>query len=147
MAQFGRPEADTYRDTAWTEDDGTTDALFGEIDESSASDTDYIKTSVAPTSDVYVTRLSDVEDPISSSGHVVRYRYAKSAAGGAAVDLTVQLRQGYVDEGTMGTLIAEWTHTDISDTFTTQNQTLAGAEADSITDYTALYLRFVANQP
>lgn len=147
MAQFGRPSADTYRDAAWTEDDGTTDALFGEIDESVASDTDYIKTSVAPTSEAYVTALTTVEDPISSSGHVVRYRYAKSAAGGAAVDLTVELRQGYVNEAGQGTLIATWSHTDISDVFTTQTQTLSGAEADSITDYADLFLRFVANQP
>ena len=145
MAQFGRPSADTYRDS-WEEDDGTTDALYGEIDETVADDGDYIRTVIGPSNDVYVTKLSNLEDPSSSGGHIVRYRYAKSSSGGAQIDLTVQLRQGYVDEGTPGTQIAQWAHTNISDTWTTQQQTLSGAEADSITDYTSLYLRFLANQ-
>lgn len=99
----------------------------------------------APTNDVYVCRLSDLEDPVASSGHIIRYRYRKNTTGGAQVDLTVQLRQGYVSEGTPGTLIEEWVHTNI-DAITTAEQTLGGTEADTITDYTALFLRFVANQ-
>lgn len=147
MAQFGRPSADTFRDTAWTEDDGTTDALFGEIDESVASDTDYIKTSAAPTSDVYVTKLTSLEDPVSSSGHVLRARIAKDASGGAQIDFTVELRQGYASEASPGTLICTIPSTsDVSNSFTDYSHTLSGAEADSITDYTDLYVRIVANQ-
>lgn len=145
MAQFARPSADTsiggYKDQA----DGTTD-IFQAIDEVSPSDADYIKSASAPSNAPYVTKLSSIEDPQSSGGHVVRYRYAKSAAGGAQINLVVQLRQGYTSEGSPGTLIAEWTHNDISESFTTQNQTLSGAQADAITDYTDLYLRYVANQ-
>ena len=146
MAQFGRPSADTNNDGAWTEDDGTSTTIFSEIDESSADSADYIRSALAPTSDPYVTKLTTLEDPVSSSGHHVRYRYGKDASGGAQIDLTVQLRQGYTDEGSPGTLIKEWTHTDISDTPADADQTLSGGEADSITDYTDLYLRFVANQ-
>lgn len=145
MAQFGRPSTDTTRDN-WEEDDGTTTNIFDQIDEAVVDDADYIRTGLAPTSDVYVTKLTTLEDPVSSSGHVVRYRYGKDASGGAQIDLTVQLRQGYVNEGSPGTLIAQWVHTNISNTLTTAAQTLAGAEADAITDYTDLYLRFVANQ-
>lgn len=145
MAQFGRPSTDTTRDN-WEEDDGTTTSIFDQIDEAVIDDADYIRTVLAPTSDVYVTKFTTLEDPVSSTGHIVRYRYGKSAAGGAQIDLTVELRQGYVNEGAQGTLIKQWTHTNISETLTTAAQTLSGAEADSITDYTDLYLRIVANQ-
>jgi hypothetical protein len=145
MAQFARPSADTSIG-GYTDQAGGTTNIYGTIDETVASDADYIKSALAPSNAPYVTKLSNIEDPVSSTGHVVRYRYAKNAAGGAAINLTVQLRQGYTNEGSPGTLIKEWVHNDISETAATQAQTLSGAEADSITDYTALYLRFVANQ-
>jgi hypothetical protein len=146
MAQFARPSTDTLVDN-WQEDDGTADSLFGEIDETVADDGDFIRTVLSPTNDVYVTKLSSVEDPISSSGHIVRYRYGKSAAAGEQIDLIVQLRQGYVNEGTPGTLIASATHTDVAAAFVDGSFTLSGAEADAITDYSNLFLRFVANKP
>lgn len=147
MAQFARPSVDTTVDN-WAEDDDTTDALFGEIDETSFNDADYIKSQLTPTSDVYVCKLSSVADPLSSINHTVRYRYSKNAAGGDQIDLTVQLRQGYVSEGTPGTLIATiGTHTNISDTWTAGSYTLSAGEADAITNYADLYLRFVANKP
>ena len=145
MAQFGRPSADTLRDN-WTTDSGGTTNLYQTIDESTASDADYIKTGAAPTNDVYVTALSTLEDPVSSSGHVVRFRYSKDAASGAQIDLTVQLRQGYTNESSLGTLIASTAVTNISNSWTDGSFTLSGAEADSITNYGSLYLRFVANQ-
>ena len=111
-----------------------------------ADDADYIQSALAPSNAAYVTKLTSVEDPQSSSGHVVRYRYQKNAAGGAQIDLTVELRQGYVSEGSPGTLIAQWVHTDIPSAWTGQAQTLSGAQADSISDYGSLFLRFVSNQ-
>ena len=147
MAQFGRPSVDTTRDN-WEEDDGTTVDIFDQIDESAFDDADYIRTVLTPTSDVYVTKLTTVEDPLSSAGHTVRFRSAKSAAGGDAIDLTVQLRQGYVSEGTPGTLIATVaTLTNIGETFATTTYNLSGAEADAITNYADLYLRFLGNKP
>ena len=97
MAQFGRPEADSSIGTYTDQAAGTTN-IYTTIDESSASDADYIQSVSAPSSAPYVTRLSDMEDPVSSSGHVVRWRRQKNAAGGATVNLTVQLRQGYTNE-------------------------------------------------
>lgn len=145
MAQIARPTVDTTRDNWTTQADGTT-SLFGTIDEVSASEADYIKTGLAPTNDVYVTKLGSLEDPQSSSGHVVRWRYQKDAAAGATIELTTQLRQGYTNEGSLGTLIASHTDSDVPATITAGSITLSGAEADSITDYTSLYLRWVANQ-
>jgi hypothetical protein len=145
MAQFARPTADLVNQS-WTEDDGTTTDLFDQIDESVADDGDFVQSAVAPTSDVYAVDLGTLEDPVSSTGHVVRYRYKKNTSGGSQIDLTVQLRQGYVNEGTQGTLIASAAHTNISDTITAGSITLSGGEADSITNYADLQLRFVANQ-
>lgn len=145
MAQFGRPSTDTTNE-GYTDQAGGGTNIFQSIDESVASDADFIKSALTPTNDVYVTKLTSIEDPISSINHVVRYRYAKDAAGGAQIDLTVQLRQGYTNEGAPGTLIAQWLHTNIAETFTAAAQTLSGAEADSITNYADLFLRFVANQ-
>lgn len=146
MAQFGRPSTDTTRDN-WEEDDGTTVNIFDQIDEAVADDLDYIRTVLTPTSDVYVTKLTTLEDPVSSAGHIVRYRYRKDADAGDQIDLTVQLRQGYVSEVSLGTLIHSEVHTNIPGTgWTAGTFTLSGAEADSITDYTDLYLRFVGNK-
>lgn len=145
MAQFGRPSTDTTRE-AWEEDDGTTTDIFDQIDEASADDGDYIRSALVPTNDVYVTKLTGVTDPLQSSGHVVRYRYGKDTTGGAQIDLTVQLRQGYVNEGSPGTLIASQTHTNVAVFPVAGSFTLSGAEADSITNYSDLFLRFVANQ-
>lgn len=39
------------------------------------------------------------------------------------------------------------THTNISSGWTAGSYTLSGAEADAITDYTNLYIRFLANKP
>jgi hypothetical protein len=147
MAQFARPSVDTTRDN-WEEDDGTTTDIWDQIDEVASDDADYIRTVLTPTSDVYVCKLTSVEDPISSINHIVRYRYGKDAASGDQIDLTVQLRQGYVSEGTPGTLIATiGTHTNIASGWTAGSYTLSGAEADAITNYADLYLRFVANKP
>lgn len=148
MAQFGRPSTDTYNGDGWTEDDGTSVDMYLEIDESSFDDADYVKSINAPTADAYVTRLTSVTDPVSSSGHIVRWRRRAPVVGGASITLQVQLRQGYVNEGTPGTLIAERAATAVTDTaFTADSITLSGAEADAITNYGDLFLRFVANQP
>lgn len=145
MAQFGRPSSDTTRDN-WEEDDGTIVSIFDQIDEVAADDLDYIRTVATPTADVYVTKLTTLSDPLSSTGHIVRYRYGKDTAGGAQIDQVVQLRQAYVSEAAQGTLIASATHTNVAVVWVAGTFTLSGAEADSITDYADLYLRFTGNQ-
>lgn len=147
MAQFARPTTDTTNDGAWTDQGGGSTNLFQTIDESTASDADYIRTALAPSSDVYVTELTNLVDPLSSSGHIIRWRRGKDAASGATVNETVQLRQGYTNEGSPGTLIATAVSAAATpDSFTDTSYTLSGAEADAITDYTSLFLRFLANQ-
>lgn len=146
MPQFARPSADTTLGT-FTDQGGGSTNIYTTIDEVVASDADYIRSAAVPVASVYVTLLSSVEDPQSSSGHVLRYRYAKDAAGGGQINLTaVQLRQGYVSEASQGTLIASTSQTNISETFTTGTLTLSAAETDSITNYAALFVRIVVDQ-
>lgn len=146
MAQLAVPAAD-ITNQGYLDEAGVSTTIYSSIDEASpGDDNDYIYSATAPSSDVYVCQLSAVTDPVSSSDHIVRYRYLKSNVGGAQIDLTIQLRQSYASEGAPGTLVKQWSHTDISDEVTQVSQTLSGAEADSITNYADLFLRFVFNQ-
>lgn len=147
MPQFARPDADTTLGNFQDQAGGTTN-IFGSIDEASANDADYIRSPTSPASEVYVCRLSDVTDPVSSSGHTMRMRTSTDLDAQEVLDFTQQLRQGYVNEGSPGTLIASQSRAGVSSSaWTTSSYTLSGAEADAITDYTALFFRFVVNKP
>lgn len=147
MPQFARPDQDTtignYADHA-----GGTTNIYTTIDESSASDADFIRSPVSPVNEVYVCRLSDVVDPVSSSNHIIRMRTSCDQDAQEVLDFTQQLRMSYTNEGAQGTLIASQSRTGVSSTtWTTSSYTLSGGEADAITDYTALYFRFSINKP
>lgn len=147
MPQFARPDGTTTLGNFQDQAGGTTN-IHLTIDEAVASDADYIRSPTSPASQVYVCSLSDVTDPVSSSGHIMRMRTATDLASQEAIDFTQQLRQGYVSEASLGTLIASQSRTGVtSTTFTDSAYTLSAAEADSITDYTALFYRFVVNKP
>lgn len=126
----------------WMTNTGATTDLFDALNETTYSDADFIKSEETPSASPCVVKLGNITDPESSTGHILRYRYGKE--GGAAINITVQVRQGYVNEGSLGTLIKEWVHTNVS-ALTTAEQTLSGAEADSITNYTSLFVRMVGN--
>lgn len=146
MPQFGRPIADTVIG-AYTDEAGGTANIFEGIDEVTPEDVEFVRSEVGPSSSVYACALtSSLEDPLASTGHIIRSRANKSAAGGAQIDLTVQLRQGYVNEGAQGTLIATLSQSDIDENFTTYAYTLSSGEADAITDYTDLAYRNLMNQ-
>lgn len=147
MPQFARPDADTTLGNFQDQAGGTT-SIFGSIDEATANDADFIRSPTSPISEVYVCRLSDVTDPASSTGHVMRMRTATDLNNQESLDFTQQLRQGYVSEGTPGTLIATNSRAGVtSNTFTDTAHALSGAEADAITDYTDLFFRFIVNRP
>ncbi len=138
MAQFARPDTDVTLNN-WSDDGGGNTNIFQAIDEVSFSDTDFVRSPNNPASSAfYEPGLSNPTDPVSSTGHIVRYRYRKSGSGGRTIQIQVALYQG-------ATQIAIGTaHTDISGTFVAGTFTLTGTEADNITDYTDLRLRFVA---
>ena len=148
MPQFARPSADTNNPDAYTDQAGGSTNIYTTIDEVSQDNADYIRTVASPSSDVYVTKLTNITDPVSSASHVMRMATAVDVASQESLDFTQQLRQGYVSEGSQGTLIASQSRTGVTSTaFTVSTYTLSGAEADAITDYTSLYYRFLINKP
>lgn len=136
MAQFARPDSDVAAG-GWTPQGGPV-TLFDALNEITPDDLDFIESANNPALDTSEVGLSNVDDPAVSTGHVLRYRYAKDTAGGRQIDLTVTLLQG-------ATTIASFNHVNISDVITQQNQTLTGPQADAITDYTDLRIEFIAD--
>ena len=137
LIQVARPVS-TVSAGAWTDQvGGTTDMHSPLADE---TDSTYIQSEFDPNTSVVEVALGALSDPGGSTGHVLTYRYAKDPAGSAQMNLTVQLRQG------TSTTIASATHTDISSSIVTGTLTLSGAEADAITDYADLRLRFIGTQ-
>ena len=132
MAQFARPDADVSLG-------GWSNPSWSTIDEVTASDVDKTVSPTAPANATLVVGLSDVEDPQVGTGHIIRYRYQKSAAGGAQIDLTVRLLELAVERKV-------WTHTNIANGWADAAQTLLAAEADAIGVYADLRLEFKANQ-
>jgi hypothetical protein len=148
MAQFARPDNDFNNPGSFTDQGGGAVDIYTRIDEVALDDADYIRSPTSPSSAVYVARLSDVTDPASSSNHIMRMRTATDLDAQEVLDFTQQLRQTYVNEAGQGTLIASQSRNTVSSiTWTTSAYTLSGAEADAITDYTALFYRFVVNRP
>ena len=137
MPQFARPAID-ISDGGWTDNAGATD-LATAIDESIASDSDYIQSASGVATDEAEIGLSAVEapDPASLDPYVCRYRIFADTAD-FRYDVLVELVQG-------ATVIASWQHEDVSTTPTTYEQTLSGAEADAITDYAGLSIRVTKN--
>lgn len=141
-AQFARPDSDITNNNNWDDPapgGNNNDILYDEIDETVQNDADYVTSGpidlILDTSETLVVGLSDVEDPHTSSNHIVRYAYKKDQSGGNQIDLTVSLLQG-------GTTIASWSHSNIPENFVLATQTLSTTQANSITDYTDLRLQF-----
>ena len=141
--QIVYPIADTYVGN-WTGEGGETSNLYTHIDETSANDSDFVKSENDPSASPVVFQLGSLDDPGVGTAHVLSYHYGKELIDGSGINLTVQIRQDYVNEGSQGTLIAEWVHSDIG-TVINADGTLSAAQAGSITDYTSLFIRFVAD--
>lgn len=129
--------------TNWT-DAGSNSVYFDEIDETTDDgDTTYAQTSAASGGagdDLEVT-LADFADPGTSDYHVVAYRWrnAGNSTGDASLTFDVELVQGT-------TVIASRSYSAATFASTTSYEedtiTLTPSEADSITDYNDLRIRF-----
>jgi hypothetical protein len=133
-SQFAAPTSDISVGEWLRSSDNSGTALYTMLDETAYDDNDYAYVNSDSTLEV---KFAPVSDPATSSGHKVRYRIK----GNGAATITVSLRQG------SGTEIASWAHTAASTTTTSYEQTLSSGQADSITDYADLRLRFVTFTP
>lgn len=131
----------------YTEGAGDGDAdWFDELDEGFGAgrgdgsgpddSTTYWRSGDNPQPDFIDTIVTDstFEDPLTSSGHIVRSRDRKNSSGGKQIDLDIVLREG-------GTPRATFTFTDINEVWTTRENTLSAAQANSIGNYTGIRVR------
>lgn len=132
MAQFARPSSDVATG-AWVASTGSD--FYALIDETSASDADYVYHPSSTAEDALEVMLSAVTDPSVHTGHTMRVRMAN--LNEASSDAYVTLKQG-------ATTIKEFfvSSGDFSGaSYTDLSLTLSEGEASAITNYSDL--RFV----
>jgi len=106
-------------------------SIHAAVNEATASDSEYITTSVSSTSKVKITTVSN---PGTTSFHSFQFR----AKGDGTTQLKVDLVQGDPTE----TLIKSTTITPTT-SFALYTVSLTSGEASAVTDYSALYFKFV----
>lgn len=141
MPQFARPTADALVGDYTTQAGGTSN-LYQTIDEAAASDSDYIQSPTTPSADVYVCDLETISDPGTSSGYIIRVRAAKSAIGGGTITMTTQVREEYVNESSLGTLIEEF-EDELTSSFVTYENALT---TPTVTEFDDLQVRIVMTE-
>lgn len=118
--------------------------LFESASGGTNDDDAFARSDDSPAASPYVMKLAEILDPEDDTGHSIPYRAKSEASPVEQIDLTVELRQGYVSEGSPGTLIDSEVQVDLPNVFT--DFVFSIPDASSITDYTDLYIRFVANK-
>ena len=128
MTQYARPNSDGLFQY-WS-------GSYTDIDEVTYSDADYI-TGDEDENGTSQVGLSNVTDPNSSVGHTVKFRAWQEDQADQRT-LKVELLQG-------STVISTYTAFNlVKGTPTAYSWTLSSGEADNITDYTDLVLRFTS---
>jgi hypothetical protein len=138
--QIASPVSDISA-AGWVNESGSGSNLYASLDEATPNPADYaISPIITPGGSSYTLEVlfDALVDPFSSSLHTIRYQYLKR--GQATVNLTVRVMQGTTE-------IASWSHTDIPASATDGTQTLTGPQADSITNYGDLRVRFIVSSP
>jgi hypothetical protein len=138
-SQEGLPVSDISNAGAWTRSDtGATTNLYTVLDDAiEPGSSDYVQSPADPSSAVFEVKVTNLTDPTSSTGHYVHFVYGKDVSGGTTVNLKVDLVQAT-------TVIATQQLNNIAVYPVEGSIVLSGAEADAITDYTNLRLRFTA---
>jgi hypothetical protein len=119
--QIVRPVSDVNVGS-WTTESGGTSNLYLSIDESSANDSDYVRSPVSPSASAYRVRLAAVSDPGVNTGRVLRYRIGVEGTG--AMNWVVRVFNA-------STEVVSWLHSGIS-SLTTFEQTLSEAQAAAL---------------
>lgn len=120
-----------------------------DIDETIASDTDFVYTNDNPNSALNIEFTnSGISDPEVGTGHIIRWRKALidggvvASSAGTGCDLDVELWQGQVDTGTLIAAIRTADPLDSDLSWTADSYTLTEAQANAITDYNDLHFHF-----
>ena len=130
MTQYARPSSDILTNSIWNPSTGTD--LYSCVNETSSNDSPAINTTTGSTG-YDELGLSSVTDPEVNTDHVLTYRCRRNPTN-RAITFVMRLMQG-------STEIASWTHTNLPNAYTTYTETLTTAQADAITDYSALRVR------
>jgi hypothetical protein len=134
MPQFGRATA-VLLNEGWTDHNNSSAGadIIAAINETSPNDATYVKGPANVDKADLTFTVTDLNDPFSSGGHILKYR---TAAIGTTpdYDLEVSVLQGSVE-------IADWETLDVSTSITQPEQTLTAGEADAITSYEDIPIR------
>lgn len=136
MSQTARPIGDDLGpEGGWTPSTGLT--IWQVLDDN--SDADYVSSS--STDNEFTCAITVLTDPISSSGHIVRFRIRHDGTPGAAMSL-------YIIHGVDVIWAAGVDDTTCpANTWSTYESTLTAGEADLITNYANLKVRATNGNP
>ena len=110
--------------------------MFASLDETSASDSDYIQSGLTPTADVAEVHLSDPTGALASA--TLRLRVGKAVNDATVINIVAALVQG-------ATVIASWTYADVAFGYTLKTETLTAPQLAAITNANDLRIRFTAD--
>lgn len=129
---IARPDSDVSQGN-WSASTGSD--LFAMIDESTSNDTDFIQLAGSQGLSTCRFSLSNIVDPATDLGHVIRFRAKKSAAGGDGRRVSVNFYDTTVG---VSPLYSSVVFTD--EIWTDYEMDLSEIEAASITNYNTLEL-------
>lgn len=130
-AQYARPTSDVTAGS-WVNQAGSGANLYAAIDETSYSDSDYIRSTVLPLGgarSIYTAGLGSVTDPVAPKAQTGSMRIRATNSG---VNATIRLLSG-TDE------IASWDYTGVGTSFSTKSLGITADAAASL-DYANLRL-------
>jgi hypothetical protein len=116
--------------------DNIAETVWDKLDDVTPDDSaSEVRSKNDPSDDTLEVDLSEVDDPESSSGHIVRYAVAKSGAKTTTVDVSLLQKDEPVAADSQRTL---------TDSYETFSFTLTADQADAITDYSELRVHLTA---
>lgn len=144
------PVEDTFIGSWDNELQAGSDIYTSLLDGDTVTDEAWIISPHQPSSEIYVAKLTDFINPvISVDPWKIKFRAQKMNDTGVSLDLTVQLRQYYVNEGDQGDLIYEELFEDVAFGFQDYEIELTPlVDFDPATlNTTQLYVRLIADLP
>jgi len=124
----------------WNDNKGNQNSMmYDDIDEFTRDDLDYIhsrKIGGNQNNDILQVKMSTYAGVTQDHDHQIFYTLRKDAPGGNTIEFIVTLLEGTRQ-------IAQWSHPDAGIDFVLHKEILTREQAESITDYSNLSLKFV----